>query len=523
MVTEDQAAVIEFLSAPSTHGGTAVERIDTHTAIVFLAGPRVWKLKRAVRFDYVDFSTAQRRKASCEAEVRLNRRTAPTLYRGVVSIDRAANGSLILGGSGTPIEWVIEMQRFDQEALFDRLAAAGRLDLAMMSSLAREIARFHAAAEERREHGGAHGMKWIIDGNAAGFADQGAGILEPSACARVTEAVGRELERRGELLDARREHGFVRQCHGDLHLRNIVLLEGQPTLFDAIEFNDQIACIDVLYDLAFLLMDLWRRKLPRHANAIWNEYLSETKDLEGVALMPLFLSCRAAVRAKTSATAARFQTEAARVAELEQLARDYLAMAEELLDPPRPCLIAIGGFSGSGKSALAMALAPSIGAVPGAVVCRSDAIRKQLHGVAPLHRLGPEGYTSEVSARVYAAVADRASEAVRSGHSVIVDAVHARSADRQAIQRVAVDASVPFIGLWLDAPEETLIARTKQRRFDPSDADEAVIRMQRSQETGVIDWHRIDASVSSDLVLEKVRTLLGPDLSRVLSLAARPR
>ena len=210
------------------------------------------------------------------------------------------------------------------------------------------------------------------------------------------------------LLDERRASGFVRQCHGDLHLRNIVLLDGRPTLFDGVEFNDKIACTDVLYDLAFLLMDLWRRGLPRHANAVWNRYLSDTGDLDGLSLLPLFLSCRAAVRAKTSATAARLQPDARRGNELQALAREYLAMAERLLHPPRPCLVAVGGFSGTGKSTLALGLAPSVGAVPGAVVIRSDEIRKRLSGVSPLDRLGPEGYSSEMSERVYATVAERA-------------------------------------------------------------------------------------------------------------------
>ena len=509
MGTEDQTAVIDFLGASSTHGGMTVERIDTHSSIVFLAGARAWKLKRAVRFDYLDFSTPGRRKVLCEAEVRLNRRTAPSLYRGVVAITRARDGSLALGGPGEPVDWVVEMTRFDQGALLDRLAADGRLALDTMTTLARALAGFHGGAEPRRDHGGTAGMTWVTEGNAAGFADQGAGILDPAACSRVTRDTRFELERQGALLDKRRQHGSVRQCHGDLHLRNIVLLDGQPTLFDAIEFNDDIACIDVLYDLAFLIMDLWRRQLPRHANAIWNGYLGETNDLEGVALMPLFLSCRAAVRAKTSATAARVQTDTRQAAELEQLARDYLAMAERLLHPPSPCLIAIGGLSGSGKSALAMALAPSIGAVPGALVLRSDEIRKRLCGVSPLERLGPEGYTPAVSDRVYAALADRASQVVRSGHSAIVDAVHARPADRQAIERLAGDASVPFIGLWLEAPETVLIERTKRRRFDPSDADETVIRTQHSQDIGAIDWHRIDASLSAESVLREVKAVVG--------------
>ena len=193
-----------------------------------------------------------------------------------------------------------------------------------------------------------------------------------------------ELDRRGALLDARRDADFVRQCHGDLHLRNIVLLDGRPTLFDGVEFNDKISCTDVLYDLTFLLMHLWRRRLPRHANEVWNQYLTDTGDLKGLPLLPLFLSCRAAVRAKTSATAARFQDDAARRRELQDLARKYLTMAEGLLHPARPCLVAIGGLSGSGKSTLALSLAPSVGAVPGAVVLRSDEIRKRLGGVPTL-------------------------------------------------------------------------------------------------------------------------------------------
>ena len=507
MVTEDQAEVIEFLGASATYGGAAVEKVETHTAVVFLAGPHAWKLKRAVRFEYLDFSTVERRRILCEAEVQLNRRTAPTLYRGVVPVTRTSDGSLALGGSGAAVDWLVQMERFDQEALFDRLAANGRLELDAMTPLAQAIAQFHRNAEPRRDHGGKARMQWVIDGNAAGFAEQGAGILSPAECASVTSDARSELACCGALLDARREAGSVRQCHGDLHLRNIVLLNGQPTLFDAIEFNDKLSCIDVLYDFAFLLMDLWRRKLPRHANAIVNGYLTETNDLEGVRLLPLFLSCRAAVRAKTSATAARMQSNTANAGELEQLARQYLVMAQELLHPPAPSLIAIGGLSGSGKSTLAMALAPSIGAVPGALVFRSDEIRKQLCGVSPLQPLGPEGYTPEVSARVYDTLVDRATLAVRSGHSVIVDAVHARQADRAAIERAAATMSVRFCGLWLDAAESTVVDRISQRRLDPSDADEAVVRTQYAQDTGPIEWHRLDASRPVDGVLQEALRL----------------
>lgn len=509
MITEDQSGVVALLAAPATHGGAAVERIDTHASMVFLAGDRAFKLKRAVCYDYLDFSTAEHRKEMCDAELGINRRIAPALYRGVVAITREADGSLALGGSGIAVDWVVEMTRFDPDGLFDRLAARGALGLELMAPLGAAIARFHSGAASRFDHGGCAGMAWVVNGNADGLASEGRGILPRTACATVTSYTQYALDLQSELLDARRSAGLVRECHGDLHLRNIVLIDGRPTLFDAVEFNDEIACIDVLYDLAFLLMDLWRRGLPAHANQVWNAYLAETVDLEGLPLLPLFLSCRAAVRAKTSASAAKLQDDAARRADLEALARDYLKMAGTLLQSAPPCLIGIGGFSGSGKSSLALGLAPSLGNVPGAVVIRSDDVRKRLCGVKPLDHLGPESYTDDVNNRVYAAAARLADAVVRGGHVAIVDAVFARPADRDAIRHAAAAAGVPFVGVWLDAPEPILIARAEARRADPSDADAAVIRRQRAEPTGAIDWHRLDASVTTEGVREAAMALLG--------------
>jgi aminoglycoside phosphotransferase family enzyme/predicted kinase len=508
VITQDQTEIIEFLATPSTHGDGVVERIETHAAVVFLAGTRAYKLKRAVLFDYLDFSAPEQRRTMCEAELRLNRRTAPALYRRVVAVTRESDGSLALGGRGTAIDWVVEMNRFDQDALFDRLAAADRLDVGLMPPLAAAIAEFHAAAEPRHDHGGKAGMAWVIHGNSAGFAEYGTDCLDRSACARLADQALRELERRGALLNARRDAGLVRQCHGDLHLRNIVLLDGHPTLFDAVEFNDEIACTDVLYDLAFLLMDLWRRHLPRHANVVWNHYLGLTGALAGICLLPLFLSCRAAVRAKTGATAASVQNDAERRRELQEQAREYLAMAVDLLRPPNPCVIAIGGLSGSGKSTLALGLAPSVGPVPGALVHRSDEIRKRLCGASPIERLGPEGYSAEVTQQVYAALVEHARQTVQEGHSAIVDAVYARPEDRHAIERVAADASVPFLGFWLEAPESILLARSEQRQNDPSDANAEVIRLQLAQGAGSVRWPRLDASMPSERVLQNAVTCL---------------
>jgi aminoglycoside phosphotransferase family enzyme len=174
VIAEDQTEVVAFLESPITHGGKPVVRIDTHASIVFLAGERAWKLKRAVRYDYLDFSTVERRRAMCEAEIRVNRRVGPALYRRAVPVTREATGRLALGGRGIPIEWLVEMVRFDQEGLFDRLAARKALDLALMRPLATTIAHFHDAAERRADHGGMAGMSWVVEGNATGFAEQGA-------------------------------------------------------------------------------------------------------------------------------------------------------------------------------------------------------------------------------------------------------------------------------------------------------------------------------------------------------------
>lgn len=490
-----QEACVAWLMDPATHGGAAVERIDTHSAIVFLAGDRALKMKRAVRFDYLDFSTPELRRQACEDEIRLNRPAAPSIYRGVVAVTKQPDGSLGFDGPGTPVEWLVDMRRFDQDALFDRLAARGRLDLALMLPLARAIVAFHARAERRPDHGGAAGMAWVIDGNARGFEEHGRGILDAPAAARLTDRARQELERHRDRLEARQGDGFVRQCHGDLHLRNLVLIDGQPTLFDAIEFNDRISCIDVAYDLAFLLMDLWRRDLRRHANTVFNAWIAETGDLNAVPLFPLFLSCRAAVRAKTSATSAGMQEDPVKRGDLESLARQYLDMATTLLDVPTPRLIAIGGLSGTGKSTLARAIAPGLGGAPGALIVRSDEIRKRLLGVEPTTRLGPEGYTPAVTTRVYEAMARVAAEALAAGRTVVADAVHGTPAQRTGIAGVAREAGVSFTGLWLEAPQPVLQTRVETRPPDASDADAEIVKRQSMSEIGDVSWPRLDTSL----------------------------
>lgn len=501
-VVEDQSEVVAFLSDPASYGGrgTEVERIDTHGAMVFLVGAQAFKLKRAVRFAYMDFSTRARRHAMCVAELALNRRTAPGIYRRVRALTREADGRLAFDGIGEAVDWVVEMARFDQATLLDRLAEAGRLDIPLVCSLADVVADFHDRAEADYGRGGVRAIERVIANNGREFAAF-AEVLDGGAAAGLTRRAMAALGARRELIERRRRKGFVRRCHGDLHLRNICLFEGRPTLFDALEFDLDLATTDVLYDLAFLLMDLWHRRLETLANAVLNRYLWRRPEFAGLALMPLFLSCRAGVRAHVSANMAAWQDDAARAGELQKEARAYLAEALVLLSPPPPRLIAIGGLSGSGKSTLAFRLAPTLGGAPGAVTLRSDLHRKRLRGVEAHERLDADGYAEQVTRRVYGNLRRHAGEALAAGATVIVDAVHAGRKERAAIAAVADQAGVPFLGLWLDAPFEKLAQRVSRRVADASDATVAVLERQRRFDLGEIEWRKVSAAGDADEVL----------------------
>jgi predicted kinase len=349
-----------------------------------------------------------------------------------------------------------------------------------------------------------------VEGNARAFTAEASG-LDPAACADVTAAGLAEVERHAARLDRRKDEGRVRECHGDLHLRNAVLLDGSPTLFDGIEFNDELSCIDVAYDVAFLVMDLMHRRLPVHANVVFSHYLSLTGDLDALPLMPLFLSCRAAIRAKTSATAAGMEQDAEARAGLYRLAHAYLRMALDLLRPAPAVLVAVGGWSGSGKSTLVAHLAPEIGGAPGALVLRSDVLRKHLLGVPTEAHLGEEGYTPEVSRRVYERLVELAAEALGHGRAVIADAVWGRAEDRRRIAGAARAAGLRFVGLWLDAPRDTLASRLRARATDASDATVEVLDRQRQDTAPPDDWIRIDASGGADDTRRRAVQVLAQD------------
>lgn len=502
-----QEEVLAFLCASLP---APIERVDTHAAVVLLAGDRAFKLKRAVRYSFLDFSTLERRRRAFERELELNRRTAPDLYLGILPVVRCRDGSLALGGAGEPVEFLLEMRRFPSEARLDRVAARGGLTAELLDQLADAIVRFHRQAEVHTEAGGVEGMRAVIAGNATDLRALAGTVLEAEAVEELIAETGRTLARLSGVLECRRLAGCVRQCHGDLHLENIVLLDGRPVPFDCIEFDDTLARIDVLYDLAFLLMDLLRRG---HAEAAWRllqTWHEKVGEDVGLATLPFFLSVRAAIRAKVEGLACRLAEEPDRVAGHRAAAGAYLDLARKLLEPAPPRLVVVGGLSGTGKSSVARSLAPKLLPEPGALVLRSDVLRKRLFGRCPQERLPEIAYRAEISQRVFAALARRARRLLMAGRSVVCDAVYGEPWQRQQIEAVARDLGVSFAAFWLEAPVEVLERRVASRAGDASDADIAVLRRQLDHlDTEAVAWPRIDAARPVFEVVADVASRLG--------------
>ncbi len=487
---DDQKEVFAYLGSADAHGLAAAPiRIDTHCSVIFLAGRNVYKVKRAIKLPFLDYSTLEKRKYFCEREFAVNQALAPQLYKGVIAVRKSPQG-LKLGGSGDVVEWAVHLNRFDETLSLDRLADAGKLDHQTIRDLAAAVSGAHAGAEIVRNMESTKALEDVIQETLTELR-QAADIFPRAAVDDVSQVMLRSFREVGDLLRLREATGHVRRCHGDLHLRNIVLIDGKATLFDAIEFDEQLATTDVLYDLAFLLMDLWHRNLKSEANAILNRYFWHTSDmvdeLPGLAALPLFLALRAMIRAKVAA----LNTAAQRRAAVD--ARLYFETGREFLAPHRPSLVAIGGRSGTGKSTLAAGLAPLIGRPPGALHLRSDIERKRQFGVCETFRLSSSAYAAEASNRVYEALDRQTEAALRSGQTVIVDATFLSAFEANAVAEIARRAKVEFRGLWLDAPTGLLMRRLFNRANDASDATANVLRRQPIGEAPP-GWVSLDAS-----------------------------
>ncbi|WP_084397934.1 bifunctional aminoglycoside phosphotransferase/ATP-binding protein [Henriciella aquimarina] len=470
----------------------AAEQFETHLSHVLLAGDQAYKLKKPVKMPFVDFSTLEQRHAACQAELEINRRMGSKLYRSVTPIVKRPDGRLQLDGEGETVDWVVIMKRFETAQRFDKLAEAGKIDDALARRTADRVADMHAGLSENRQAGHTADYRAIIRDlrrtEAEGAAALGLSIGEPSPY----DALDAELSHIDPLLEARRSHGKVRRTHGDLHLRNLCLYEGEVSPFDALEFDDRLATTDVLYDLAFLLMDLRQSGLDRQANIIMNRYWdSAREEEEALALLPFFMSLRAAIRMAVA-------VEAGNLDEAEA----YRQLSHALLRQPKPVLVAIGGLSGTGKSTVAASLAPKLPGPAGARFLRTDVLRKQTNGRPPEEsKADPCAYRMEKRVQTYKALAAHAARAVHAGASVIADGTFQVSAAREAILGVP---GAHRHAIWLETPLATRLARVSGRTGDASDADVEVALSQN--EPGDLDsrWRRVDASGSVEATTRNI-------------------
>jgi hypothetical protein len=485
-IPPEQHEAARFLSELS--GGPPKE---THISAVFIGADTVWKLKKAVRMPFLDFSQLDARAHFLRRELQLNKPAAPGIYRDVIAISRRPDGALELGGDNA-IDWVLRMAPVPAGDFLDVIASNGPPTPKLLDQLGDCVATYHIGLAPVQDCDSAGALLHITEGNVRSALAAGLRRAEVEAWhRRMTSAINA----RRDWLTERSATGYVRRCHGDLHLGNLCLWEGRPVPFDALEFDETLATIDVGYDLAFLLMDLDRRVTRTAANRVMNRYVARTGDLPMFGF-PVFLSQRAMIRAHVLKT-------------MQQDGDAYLRAALTYLDPAPPLVIAIGGLQGTGKSTLARALAAELGAAPGALILRSDEIRKRLNGADPETRLPPDAYTDTANAATNHDVIDQASRTAAAGHAVIVDATFLDPTVRDDLAATLRRAGVPFLGFWLHASLPILEARVGARQDDASDATVAVLRRAAEIDPGAGDWLPVDATDGA-AALAAVRSAISP-------------
>jgi uncharacterized protein len=492
---DHEPALLKRLLTPAAypHAVTSVRLIETHISWVFLTGDYVYKVKKPVNFGFLDFSSLERRRHFCEEEVRLNRRFAPTLYLDAVPIVGPPAAARILsadeaGGDGEPIEWAVRLKQFDEAGRLDRLLDSGGLSPQGCTELAGEMARIQdrlEIADVASSWGTTEAVASAIDTTLARLREHRPEIRERVASLELS--VHRQLAACSGAIESRRRAGRVRQCHGDLHLANIVLHEGRFVPFDSIEFSDALRWIDVASDVAFLAMDLESRGRADLAATFTSSWIEAANDHHAALVLPVYLIYRAMVRATVSAirsvqSKAGPHADPAAAAAANAESDRYLAVAERLLVDRRPILVATSGVSGSGKTTVA----GEVAAVLGAVRLRSDVERKRLFGMEATDRPRDAGedaelYSTEASRRTYARLAERARLILAAGTSVVVDAACNRRWERRMLADVAREAGVPMVWLSLEVPEAVAVARVAARQAVGSDASDASVDVVRAQ------------------------------------------
>ncbi len=482
---DTQARLVAMLRTSAMFGGDVprTELLETHISRVLLTGTHAYKIKKPVDLGFVDFTTLEARRRYCEAELRLNRRLAPALYLGVVAITGTPEHPVI-GDDGPVLEYAVKMREFPQDALASRELARGRLTMAHIDELATKIAAFHARIDVASADGPFAGSAEILGAALDNFAQIRA-LMENAEQTTALDALRDWTEREhaalAPLFGRRRRDGFVRECHGDLHLGNIAIVEGKVTVFDCIEFNDRLRWIDVMSEVAFAVMDLQDRKRPDLAYRFLNAWLEITGDYAGLAVLRFYLVYRAMVRAKvTRLRAAQLGTADAQTALLGEF-RAYLELARFYAIPPRPAILITHGLSGSGKTTLSQRLLQRAGAIR----IRTDVERKRVRGLAATARsgsvVGGGIYTADATEAVYRRALTLARAVATAGYVAIVDGTFLERRQRDLFRALGEELDVPFLMVTFDAAEETLrerVARRGERATDASEANLAVLRRQ---------------------------------------------
>ncbi|MEW5755506.1 MAG: AAA family ATPase [Pseudomonadota bacterium] len=470
---------------------------ETHISWVILTGDYAYKIKKPLNLGFLDFSTVERRRHFCHEEIRLNRRLAPELYLDVVAI--CEDRFITIGGAGKPIEYAVRMRQFSQDQMLEAVIARHALTEQHLDVFAAAMAEFHARIA-RSDASSPYGTLAAVTHpqleNFTQIAELGVDAATAARLASIQQWTEQSLQNHAALIAQRHAEGFVRECHGDMHLGNMLVLDDAIRLFDCIEFNPNLYWIDVISEVAFFIMDLQHRGLDAWAFRFLNGYLQHTGDYRGLALLPLYLCYRAMVRAKVS----KIRQGQSASKEAQSAAADfsaYLDLAARHTQPTRPVLIITHGLSGSGKSTYAQPLASHIQAIH----IRSDIERKRLFGLTAQQQSFStiEGgiYTRDASARTYQHLVDTAHTILASGYSVIVDATFLKREQRDLFGALAKALGIPWVILHFAADKETLKANIRARLRaggDASEADLAVLEQQLAgyQELGPDETNVID-------------------------------
>jgi aminoglycoside phosphotransferase family enzyme/predicted kinase len=477
--------------------GFPCRRINTHMSHIFISGDCVFKLKRAVLYPFADFSTLVLRRKSCEAELEVNRAFAPTLYKSIIPLVRAHNGEITIGGDGEAVDYVVSMRRFPDHALFSELADAGKLEPTQVEQAVEALIAFHQAQRPEREAGTPGDYFKIVAGLRKTCAEGTAHFAIKNASICLFELLERKIHDFSPLINRRRDEGRVRRGHGDFHLQNICIFEGKVTPFDALEFAPELATIDVIYDVAFLLMDLAAKGLGQIANLAMNHFWNKTAQPESaLILLPLFMSLRAAVRMAVL-------SEAGNSAQADA----YKCLGLKLLAENSPFLLAIGGLSGTGKSSVAKAIAWQLPGPCGARWLRTDIIRKLQAGKDERALIPAQCYRPDARSRVYRMLTYRAREGLAAGAIVLADATFQDHTSRSAIE--SLSDTFQFQGIWLSAPSAIRVSRIAGRRNDPSDATKTIALEQIEPNELGPRWRCFDASEKLETVIEEVTQSIG--------------